>query len=163
MIDISALEFVPDEDRWLLDHSPNLGGRGTSYSLGDLDRYVNTIFDINEIDESKELKVYYDADHTVQFIMSQKNKRVDDIHGNLKDLLASGFAIDSAIYLNYEQQIISEGASFNNKINKRKKQIEVESCHYSPIDRLTWGWQCCRWRRVRDSSPDIIFGYRYSN
>ena len=125
VIDISALEFVPDSDRWLLDHSPNLGGRGKSYSLGELDRYVNTIFDINKIDESKELKVYYEADHTVQFIMSQKNKRVDDIHGNLKDLLASGYSQDSAIYLNYEQQIISEGASFNNKINKRKKQIEV--------------------------------------
>ena len=29
------------------------------------------------------------------------------------------------MYVNYQQQIISEGAAFNDKINKRKKQIEV--------------------------------------
>ena len=123
--DLSALQFIPDDTRWLLDHSPNLGGRGSSYSLDDLDRYVNTIFDINTIDESKDLIYYYDADHTVQFMISQKNKRIDDIYGNLTDLLVSGYSKSSAIYLNFEQQIITESASFNNKINKRKKQIEV--------------------------------------
>lgn len=123
--DISALEFVPDENRWLLDHSPNLGGRGGSYTIDDLDRYVDTIFDLRIIDETKDLIEYYDADHLVQFLTSQKNKRIEDIKDNLVDLRASGYSTDSAIYLNFDQQIITESASFNNKINKRKKQIEV--------------------------------------
>jgi len=125
LADLSSLEFIPDESRWLLDHAPNLGGRGTSYSLGDLDRYVNTIFDLNHIDESKDMKEWYDADHLVSFLVSQKNKRIDDIHANLIDLRASGYSTDSAIYLNFDQQIITESAAFNNKINKRKKQIEA--------------------------------------
>ena len=119
------LQFVPAAEKWTLDHSPNLGGRGGSYSLEDLGRYVDTIFDINHIDESDFIKVYYTADHFLQVLISQKNKRLDDIHSNLKDLRLSGYGPDSAMYLNYEQQIISEGASFTRKINKRKKQIEV--------------------------------------
>jgi len=123
--DLSALEFVPDESRWLLDHAPNLGGRGTSYSLDDLNRYVDTIFDLNVIDESKDLQVWYDSDHLIPFMISQKNKRINDIQDNLVDLKANGYTTDSAIYLNFEQQIVSESASFNSKINKRKKQIEA--------------------------------------
>jgi hypothetical protein len=123
--DIEELEFVPDAERWLLDHSPNLGGRGSSYSLKDLNEYVNTIFDINKVDNTKVLEAYYDADHMLQFIISQKNKRVADINSNLGDLAGSGYGPDSAMFVNYEQQIISEGAAFNDKINKRKKQIEV--------------------------------------
>ena len=123
--DIEELEFVPDAERWLLDHSPNLGGRGSSYSLKDLNEYVNTIFDINKVDNTKVLEAYYDADHMLQFIISQKNKRVLDIDSNLADLAASGYGSDSAMYVNYQQQVISEGAAFNDKINKRKKQIEV--------------------------------------
>jgi len=119
------LQFIPDADKWALDHAPNLGGRGGSYSLEDLGRYVDTIFDINNIDESDIIKVYYDADHFLQVLISQKNKRLDDLHSNLTDLRVSGYGADSALYLNYEQQIISEGASFTRKMNKRKKQIEV--------------------------------------
>ena len=119
------LQFIPAAEKWTLDHSPNLGGRGGSYSLEDLGTYVDTIFDINNIDESDILRVYYDADHFLQVLVSQKNKRLDDLHSSLKDLRLNGYGADSALYLNYEQQIISEGASFNRKINKRKKQIEV--------------------------------------
>lgn len=119
------LQFIPAADRWTLDHSPNLGGRGKAYSIADLGKYVNTIFDITMIDESAVLLSYYDADHMLQLLISQKNKRIDDIHNNLQDLRVSGYSVNSALYLNYEQQIISEGAAFNQKMNKRKKQIEV--------------------------------------
>ena len=122
---VADLQFIPAADKWRLDHSPNLGGRGGSYSLEDLGTYVDTIFDIDKIDESEILKSYYDADHFLQVLVSQKNKRLDDIHSNLRDLRVSGYDGNSALYLNYEQQIISEGASFTRKINKRKKQIEV--------------------------------------
>lgn len=123
--DIEELEFVPDSERWLLDHSPNLGGRGSSYSLKDLNEYVDSIFDLDNIDESKVMQEYYEADHMVQFIISQKNKRLVDINNNLAELPDAGYGTDSALYINFQQQIISEGAAFNDKVNKRKKQIEV--------------------------------------
>ena len=119
------LKFIPNEDKWMLDHAPNLGGRGSSYGLKDLDTYVDTFFDVSQIDESVGMQTYYDADHMVQFIISQKNKKVNDIQGNLQDLRASGYTVDSAMYLNFQQQVHTENARFNEKINKRKKQIEV--------------------------------------
>jgi hypothetical protein len=119
------LQFIPAKDRWKLDHSPNLGGRGTSYSIKDLDNYVNTIFDVNNIDESSTLKEYYEDDHFLQVLETQRNEVVNSITKNLDKVAESGYNPESALYVNYVEQIKSENAAFQGKINKRKKQIEV--------------------------------------
>jgi len=119
------LEFVPAQDRWMLDHTPNLGGRGTSYSIKQLNSYVDTLFDLDVIDDSISLQNYYDADHFLQVLKTHRNQAVDFVNKNIVTILNSGYKKDSAIYVNYVQQLKSENSLFLNKINKRKKQIEV--------------------------------------
>jgi len=118
--------FIPDADKWRLDHSPNLGGKGTRISIKDLDNYFDTILDITNIDESDTLKVYYEADHALKVLEGQKLKSVGEIDRQKTKLMdVSGYAADSAIIENFNQQIISETSHFDIKIRKRKKQIEL--------------------------------------
>ena len=119
------LQFIPAKDKWLMDHSPNLGGRGTSYSIKDLNTYVDTLFDTDKIDNNEFLKEYYDADEFLQTLESQRNTVVSNLNKNLKTFDYDTYDKDSAIYQNYIQQIKSENAGYQQKINKRKKQIEV--------------------------------------
>jgi hypothetical protein len=119
------LSFVPAKDRWKLDHSPNLGGRGTSYSIKDLNDYVDTLFDLNKIDNTTSLETYYEADHFLQVLQSQRNQTISTLNKNIIQLQTSGYSPESALHINYVQQIKSQNAAFNRKINKRKKQIEV--------------------------------------
>lgn len=119
------LSFVPAKDRWKLDHSPNLGGRGTSYSIKDLNNYVDTLFDLDKIDNTTSLDVYYEDDHFLQVLETQKNQTISNLNKNIVQLQTSGYSPQSALHINYVQQIKSQNAAFNRKINKRKKQIEV--------------------------------------
>ena len=119
------LSFVPAKDRWKLDHSPNLGGRGTSYSVKDLNDYVDTLFDLDKIDNTTSLQTYYADDHFLQVLEGQRNQTISTLNKNIAQLQVSGYSPESALHINYVQQIKSQNSAFNRKINKRKKQIEV--------------------------------------
>jgi len=119
------LKFIPAKDRWKLDHSPNLGGRGTAYSIKELNQYVNTLFDLDKIDNGDSLTIYYKADHFLQVLETQRNQSVDNLQQNIVQLQVSGYNPNSALHINYTEQIRSQNAAYNRKINKRKKQIEA--------------------------------------
>ena len=119
------LQIIPDQSRWKLDHAPNLGGRGSSYSINDLNRYVDTIFDIDKIDNNSSLQNFYTADHLLQVLESQRNQAISNLEKNIVTLRSNGYSPDSALHINYREQIKSQNAAYNRKINKRKKQIEV--------------------------------------
>ena len=121
---IEDLEFVPDASRWKLDHSPNLGGKGTQITLGDLNRYVDTILDPEIVDEADFLQPYYIKDHLLEVLEGQKNLVVSQLDSQRKDILAT-YGTSSAVYINMQQQIFAEIELFDNKIKKRKKQIEL--------------------------------------
>ena len=123
--DISNLSFVPDTNKWKLDHSPNLGGKGTQVSLGDLDDYIGTIFDIENIDDGQYLLEHYSEDHTLGVLQGNKSKIITDMERDKQNLIASGYDPTSAIIHNMQQGIFSTIESFDIKIRKRKKQIEV--------------------------------------
>ena len=125
LADISALSFVPNTEKWNLDHSPNLGGKGTQITLKDLDDYIGTLFDTNTLDESDYLKSHYEADHTIAVLEGNKTKTATDMERHKQDLITSGYATNSAVIQNLQQDIFATVDSFENKIAKRKKQIEV--------------------------------------
>ena len=116
---------VLDDTKWNLDHAPNLGGKGQVYTMSDLDKYVGTIFDINLIDNSKVLTDYYQTDHFLQVLVDTKDTKVFDLSSQYNDLIVSGYNPESAMVVNYKQNIYAAIDSYNKKINKRKKQIEV--------------------------------------
>ena len=123
--DTSDIGVVIPSESWKMNYPANLGGKGTIVSLSDINQYVDTLFDINKIDESKELKEYYDNDHFLQVIEAQKQKQVLDTSAQITELYASGYSNDSALLVNYRQSLYGILGSYDDKLNKRKKQIEV--------------------------------------
>ncbi|MHA2384541.1 MAG: hypothetical protein ACXACT_18380, partial [Candidatus Thorarchaeota archaeon] len=117
--------LIPDADKWRLDHAPSLGGRGTAFSIKDLNNYVDTMFDTEKIDESTTLQEYYKADHLMETIEAQRNVHVERINSYLDDLIDQGYTTTAALYVNNLQQLNSTVAAYEEKIKKRKKQIEV--------------------------------------
>lgn len=116
--------FIAEGEKWKFAYDPNIGGKGKIITKNDLDNYVDTIFDLNKIDNSNEIKPHYVADHFLEVLESQKNKQVYDLSSMIGNYIASGYSDNSALVTNLRQQLISIAALHQNKINRRKKQIE---------------------------------------
>jgi len=117
--------IVPVGDRWKYNFDPNLGGRGDEIDLNSLNRFADNIFDIALIDDSLGMQEYYDQDHFLQVLKQQRDKLVFDLSADLQTYINETGSETDAIVLNQKQLIISEIATHNNKLNRRKKQIEV--------------------------------------
>jgi hypothetical protein len=114
---------IDPSERWKFEYDPNLGGKGVAISNSDIIRYSNTLFDKTLIDDSPYLREYYDADHFLKVLNGQKDKRILDLSGHVESLI-EGDAPQSVI-LNTKQSLLSEIALFTDKVNRRKKQIEL--------------------------------------
>ena len=121
---LSISGMVPVGDAWKYDYDPNLGGKGQALSLQSLDKFTDNIFDPNRIDDSRGLQNYYNEDHFLAVLKQQRDKHVYDLSSDLQTFI-SEYGADSSIVSNQRNLIISEIANHNNKINRRKKQIEV--------------------------------------
>jgi len=115
---------IPVGDRWRYDYDPNLGGKGEKIGIDSLNKFSDNIFDINKVDDSLGLQEYYDQDHFLQVVKQQRDKLVFDLSADLKGYIDE-YGESSTIVLNQKQLIISEIANHNDKLNRRKKQIEV--------------------------------------
>jgi len=113
------------ENRYKFEHDPNVGGKGTAVTIQDLNQYFGTIFDLDKISESPSLLEHYKADHFLQVLEGQRNKHIYDTSAHIQQLLDGGNAEDSAIIINMRESLNSIAAQHQNKINRRKKQIEV--------------------------------------
>jgi len=109
---------------WKFEQDPNLGGRGKGLSLTQVKEYVDNILDIYRIDEAEDLLPYYDADNYLEQLTAHKNKRLYDLSAIISELEADPLASQAEI-VNTRQSLLSELAAFQNKVNKRKKQIEL--------------------------------------
>mgnify|MGYP003146287810 FL=1 len=116
--------IVPIGDQWKYDYDPNLGGKGQAISIKSLNKFTDNIFDPTRIDDSIGLQKYYDEDHFLSVLKQQRDKLTYDLSSDLVTYLAE-FGEDSSIVTNQRNLIISEIANHNDKINRRKKQIEV--------------------------------------
>ena len=125
-----ALEEIKDqsksvipEDRWRFEFDPNLGGKGVSINSKDLNEYGNTIFDADVIDNSPMLLDYYDKDNFLSVLMEQRDKKISDVEQQIKEFIKTKAGI--AIVDNARQALLSETTLMDNKVNRRKKQIEI--------------------------------------
>lgn len=117
---------IPDvSKKWLFEFNPNYGGKGDIITLKDLNIFTDTIFDLDNINESASLEEYYAEDHFLQTLISQGNKQIFDLSSHYNNLIASGYSPDSALGFNAKQQIYSQIAVTEDKIRRRKKQIEI--------------------------------------
>jgi len=110
-------------DRWRLEHIPSLGGKGDHVSSETFNKWVNSIFDVNKVDDSLFMKDHYEKDHFLKVLIGNKEKRVLDLSGYIQQLQAGGQS--QAIVDNFKQALLSEVAYHEDKIRRRKKQIEI--------------------------------------
>jgi len=109
--------------KWKFNFDPNIGGKGDQISSKNFNEWVNSIFDPTIIDDGETIRHYYDRDHFLKVLEGQKEKRILDINKQIERFEFSG--VSQSIIDNYKQTIISEVAYHNDKINRRKKQIEI--------------------------------------
>ncbi len=121
---LSSMQLEDIGDKWKFEHDPNVGGKGVQLSLDSITEYVDTLFDPALIDDSIYLQKYYDNDTFIEHLEGQKNKLVYDLSSSLTQLIADEGA-DSAIVVNARQSLYSEIGRHNDKLNRRKKQIEI--------------------------------------
>lgn len=110
-------------EKWKFNFDPNLGGKGDQISSRNFYEWVDTIFDETVIDDGINLFDHYQKDHFLKVLEGQKEKRILDINAQIETLVESGAS--EAVIENYKQSLISEVAYHNDKMNRRKKQIEI--------------------------------------
>ena len=114
---------LPSESNWKLEYDPNLGGRGVPTSTESLRQYFDTILDPNVVDDSDFLTNYYTQDNLLLDLIGNKNRKIYDVSAYIGALEASGSS--QILIANMRQVMLSETSHFIDKINKRKKQIEL--------------------------------------
>ena len=117
------VKIIPPGESYLHDYAPNLGGKGVAIGDKELDVFMNTLFDPDIVSASGFLLPYYDSDHMLQQLIGSRNKHINDLNKQLKTAQTDGSG--AAIVYNMQQGIISQNNKHRQKIDKRKKQIEI--------------------------------------
>ena len=117
------LGFVPPAEFYKFEQPANLGGKGQIITNADMNLFVSSIFDINTVDNSNSIKDFYDNDHFLQTLIGERNKHINKLNLDLSAYSLAGSSL--ALLENTRQEIYSQVALHNNKIDRRKKQIEV--------------------------------------
>ena len=114
---------IQDNLKWKLEFDPSLGGRGIPTTSKDLKYYFDSILNPEIIDDSKVLEAYYEKDELLLNIEGQKDRKIFDVSSELQGYIDAGAG--QAIVENTRQVLIAQSSFFGDKINKRKKQIEL--------------------------------------
>lgn len=110
---------------WKFEHDPNIGGRGKGVALKEIKDYINNVLDVDKIDDSSDLQIYYDEDNFLEQLTAHKNKRIYDLSSLVVQSEIDLYGFSEAEKFNVRQSLLSELAAFSNKEKKRKKQIEL--------------------------------------
>jgi len=115
----------PEALKYLHAYNPNIGGKGEIVSWHTFNKWANTAFDLDYINEDPQIQQYYDTDHFLQVLIDNRNRELYDLSAYVGELKSSGYTEDSAVLSNQRQVMFSKIADHDNKIKRRKKQIEV--------------------------------------
>ena len=117
--------FAAASSTWNLSQAPNLGGKGYTYGSNEYDTFEDTVLDFDYTDNDPIVKKFYDADDILQTFEKNKIQHTTLIHDQISLLEASGFATDSAIVVNHYSNIAAIAATYDTKIKKRKKHLQL--------------------------------------
>ena len=134
-IDPSAVLPMPEGDvdpnsSWMLNFPPNLGGKGQLYTDVNFSGLTNTVFDMDwypddDVTDNFNISQYYDTDDVIETFEANKALQVHIVSGHISELMASGYTANSAMVLNYYTQITAVANTYDSKLRKRKKQLDL--------------------------------------
>jgi len=116
---------ILDASSWELEYAPNLGGKGIFYGDQRLEELKNTVFSKDFISDSKLVAKYYAADDILQNLERNKSRQISIVSGQINDLIVSGYGTNSAMVINYYSNIAAVASSYDSKIKKRRKQVQL--------------------------------------
>lgn len=114
-----------DSASWQLRYASNSGGKGEMYGEALNSRLAETIFSEQYKNESGQVLAFYKYDDILRGFENDKNLQIMDVSAKITDLLASGYDTSSAIIQNYEESYAGVGYTYDRKIVKRKKQLQI--------------------------------------
>ena len=120
---IAYTDTVDEGNEYLFKHSPNLGGRGLSFSVKESYRLVGDLFDLDKVDDGKEMQRWYSKDAFLQTIIGQRNKQITDSSSMMTSSIEVGDP--SAVLFNLRNEFEGMVLRWEQLIRKRKKQIEI--------------------------------------
>jgi hypothetical protein len=118
-----VIGFVPPAEFYKFEQPANLGGKGQPISYKDIDLFLDTLFDPDLVDDSLQMQTYYDNDHFLKMLKGERDKHINQLHLDLSSYSTDGSSI--AVIENAKQGLISQLALHEDKIRRRKKQLEV--------------------------------------
>lgn len=110
---------------WQLRYDANRGGRGQSYSQDSTLRFADTVLSDAYQNETPKVLEFYKYDDILTNLENDRDLQVRDVKGKVADLIASGYNASSAIVKNYEESYASVAYTYDRKIKKRKKQLQI--------------------------------------
>ena len=119
--------IVAASSTWNLKYAPNLGGKGDLYTQDNLENFVDTVFDYDYTPDDSIADKYYKTDDILQTFDKNKILHTTLVHDQINDLVASGYSAKSATVVNYYGNIGAIAALYDEKIRKRKKQLQLVS------------------------------------
>ena len=75
--------------------------------------WANTVFDLDNINESPGIQEWYSADSFLQNLIDQRNREAYDLSSIIQSYVASGLGEDSALVLNQRQVLYAKVSSPN--------------------------------------------------
>jgi len=124
-----VIGFVPPADFYKFEQPANLGGKGTPITSDNFNLFVSSVFDPDHVDNSPEMRDYYKEDHFLQTLTGERDTHINQLNLELSSYANDGSSL--AIIENKRQALYSQLSLHNNKIGRRKKQIEVAVKSYT--------------------------------
>ena len=111
---------------WELRYASNRGGKGELYGDGQHARFADTILSYDYKNETGSVKDFYKYDDILQNLENDRDLQIQDVSGKIYDLINThGYDTTAAIIKNYEDSYAAIGFSYEAKIKKRKKQLQI--------------------------------------
>lgn len=114
-----------DSVSWQLRYESNRGGRGQEYTQDSTQRFADTILSDAYENETPKVLDFYKYDDVLVNLRNDRDLQVRDVKGKVEDLIASGYDSSSAIVKNYEESYASVAYTYDRKIKRRKKQLQI--------------------------------------
>ena len=117
--------FAAASSTWNLSYAPNLGGKGVVYGKDKFDDFEDTVLDYDYSVNDPIVTKFYDSDDVLQTFTKNKVQHITLVHDQIALLTASGFASNSAIVVNHYSNIAAIASTYDERIKKRKKQLQL--------------------------------------
>lgn len=125
--------IVAASSTWNLNYAPNLGGKGQAYTSENLKNIADNVFAPDYEPDKTTENEYYVTDDVLETFKSDRDKHIDDIHTQISGLIASGLDVSSAMIVNYYGNVAAVASMYDEKIKKRKKQLQLVSIFASHL------------------------------